>query len=434
MNYKPYPTCFWADDAFLSLSFEQKALFNYLHIGPYGSQCGIFKLPIKTMGFHLGYTERPIEKAMIGLCAAFSDFVAWDQETGEIALLQYPKQLHLSAGPKVLAIVEKDLQDVKSQTLLRLLIEKNSSTMSKPYLTKLRQLQAQKINEKKANCEKKFDVLEEPQNDGDLHNLGDNQEFEEKPKETKRKEKEMQGNSDFSFSLESEILELKLELENQAPQVNAKTLEGEQEPHIKENNICSDGLKEADYKQALMSLLKKFAKEYWGRPDIDTFLKYCWVEGKKFEVKKYGMKKTVPGLLELLKTHFEGEIGEMNKKKAEVSADHSDAERLAKDMIAYCRREWKTEYMTYERRCVERPGYIEEETEALKKLLIKVGKDKIRLIAHSFCGNVNEVMDMRWTKTAEFFKETFEKAEWAYNYYSENMIPSIDGWVKKKPQ
>jgi len=224
------------------------------------------------------------------------------------------------------------------------------------------------------------------------------------------------------------------ELENQAPQVNAKTLEGEQEPHIKENNICSEGLKEADYKQALMSLLKKFAKEYWDRPDIDTFLDYCWVEGKRFEIKKYGMKKTVPGLLELLKTHFEGDIGEMNKKKAEVSADHSDAERLAKDMIAYCRREWKTEYMTYERRCVERPGYIEEETEALKKLLIKVGKDKIRLIAHAFCGNVNEVMDMRWTKTAEFFKETFEMAEWAYNYYSEKMIPSIEGWVKKKPQ
>jgi len=70
-----------------------------------------------------------------------------------------------------------------------------------------------------------------------------------------KNKKECTGGSEISIFSESS------ENENQAPQVKAQILEEEQEPHIKENNICS-GLKETEYKQALITLLKKFEREY----------------------------------------------------------------------------------------------------------------------------------------------------------------------------
>ena len=155
-KYRSVSTAIWIDDTILSMSPEQKLIFLYLHTCPASTQCGIFKLPIKTAGFQLGYTTSPVESALRGLCAAFPDFVAWDATTGEVGLLQYPKQTLIEANGKVLSIVINELREVKSIYLLQQMIAQNSATISKMYLSRLRQIQVQNINEN--NAERVSDV------------------------------------------------------------------------------------------------------------------------------------------------------------------------------------------------------------------------------------------------------------------------------------
>lgn len=437
MNYKPYPTCYWADDSFLGLSFEQKALFNYLLIGPYGSQCGIFKLPIKTMGFHLGYTERPIENAVIGLCAAFSDFVAWDQETGEVALLQYPRQLHLSATPKILSVVEKDLQDVKSQTLLRLLIDKNSSTLSKPYLTRLRQLQAQKINEKKANCEKKFDLLEEPQNDGDLHNLPDNQYTEGKRNKIKRKEIKMQGSSDFSFSFESEILEL----ENEAPQVNAKTLENDSSApsplSVESTQTTSDdefvNLDKDEYKRELERWLRKNHSKFTRNHDeLTHHLDNAWKNDFKFDDTR-GSIMGGEKFFTYSKKFYEDALARKPK-----GPDKTQIRKAARELFEKCKANWKDSYRTYPAHLqiqIDKKGIknIEEiEISAIEKVLSGNNPQNATLLYEMHNKMSAQIYDYMKCEWGVFIKKEKEVMKILTDEYYSLKLLHVEGWPKQQ--
>ena len=178
------------------MSPEQKLLFLYLHTNPYASACGIYKMQLRTMGFQLGLMHTPFESALKGLCAAFPDFVAADWQTGEVALLQYPKQVLISATGRALAVVAKEVEGVESQFLLRELIARNSATINKPYLEQLRRLQMRAINAGKIapivkDCRV---VVVEPDFHGDLPKVVENQEDDRKKKvkESKgKKEKEI---------------------------------------------------------------------------------------------------------------------------------------------------------------------------------------------------------------------------------------------------
>lgn len=189
MTYRNVATAIWTDDTILSMSPEQKLVLLYLHTCPYTSACGIFTMHPRTMGFQIGLTHSPFESALKGLCAAFPDFVAADWETMEVALLQYPRQLLISANAKTMAIVGKDVQSVKSQYLLRELIRRNSAGLSAPYLAQLRRLQMQAINSKDVNV-----LL-----DGNVSFVADNQEF------TPEIEIEIEKKDIMSFSVENDV-------------------------------------------------------------------------------------------------------------------------------------------------------------------------------------------------------------------------------------
>lgn len=180
--YRSVSTSIWADDAILSMSPEQKLLFLYLHTNPYASACGIYKMQLRTMGFQLGLMHTPFESALRGLCAAFPDFVAADWQTGEVALLQYPRQVLISATGRALAVVAKEIEGVGSQYLLRELIARNSATINKPYLEQLRRLQMRAINEGKASLTvADYRVVEfTPNFHGDLSQGSDNQQDDRK--------------------------------------------------------------------------------------------------------------------------------------------------------------------------------------------------------------------------------------------------------------
>lgn len=190
-NFRAIPTKIWADDTFLSMSPEQKLIFIYLHTSPYVTQCGIYKLQLKTMGFHLGYMSSPVESALAGFCLAFPDFVAWDKETGEVALLQYPNLFLKDAPQKIWNYVVKELAEVQSIELLKRVIEKSSATTSKPYLSRLRSLNMEIQNARRENENTLLDI--------DVAQEVESQEVTSEI-EKKRKEKKEKGKDTLDFS------------------------------------------------------------------------------------------------------------------------------------------------------------------------------------------------------------------------------------------
>lgn len=183
-TFRVVPTGIWADDIFLSMSPEQKMIMLYLHTCPSATQCGIYKLPMKTMGFHLGFTHQPVENALKGLCSAFSDLVAYDEQTGEIALLQHPKNVLTNASPKIWKQIIGELQNVQSGFLLQKVMARNSATANAPYLNRYRQLHIESVN----NARKDVKVIP----DSKVCNIYDYQEVTgeiEKEREIEKKEK-----------------------------------------------------------------------------------------------------------------------------------------------------------------------------------------------------------------------------------------------------
>lgn len=162
--FRAVPTGIWNDDTFLSMSPEQKLQYLYLHTAPNATQCGIYKISFKVASFHLGFTHAPFESALRGLCAAFPELVMYDEETGEIALLNYPRQLLTNASPRIWKQVTGELRNVKSIQLLKEVIKRNSATAGAVYLQRLRQLQTEGINQRKNK--KHGEVYNTPENQG----------------------------------------------------------------------------------------------------------------------------------------------------------------------------------------------------------------------------------------------------------------------------
>ena len=150
MKYRNVATQIWSDDTILRMSPEQKLIFLYLHTSPYTSACGIFRLQLMTMSFQVGFAQESFESGLKGCAMSFPEFICVDWDTMEVALLQYPKQLLIAANNRTMAMVAKDIQEVKSQLLLRAMIAQNSATLSAPYLNHLRRLQTIALNEKRA--------------------------------------------------------------------------------------------------------------------------------------------------------------------------------------------------------------------------------------------------------------------------------------------
>lgn len=156
-KYRFLPTGTWSDDTFLKMSPEQKLIYLYLVTSPYTSMCGIFKLSVSTMGHFLGLRNDNIESAWRGFLLAFPDWVKYDEETGEVAVLYWPKFALVNANVGALKKAERELGEVTSMHLLKEIIKRNSATMSKMYLSRLRQLQIKEVNAKKLEESLNFD-------------------------------------------------------------------------------------------------------------------------------------------------------------------------------------------------------------------------------------------------------------------------------------
>ena len=148
-KYRFLPTSVWSNDVFIKMSPEQKLIYIYLVTSPYTTMCGIFNLSVSTMGHFLGLRNDNIESAFKGFLLAFSDWVQYDEKTGEVALLYWPKFALVNANIGAIKKAERELEEVQSMELLKAVIERNSATLSKMYLKRLRQLHTERLNREK---------------------------------------------------------------------------------------------------------------------------------------------------------------------------------------------------------------------------------------------------------------------------------------------
>jgi len=214
------------------------------------------------------------------------------------------------------------------------------------------------------------------------------------------------------------------ENENQAPQVKAKILEEDDVPrHIKENNICSDGLNEYEYPKALESWLSKWLRKYTkDKAELAYHLTNAWEKGFKFN----NSKGSVNGGEKFFANSKR--FYEENKTNA---PDHSEIEDLVEKTINWCNENWKDQWRTYPALMAIRKSY-DKERAAIKKLLVRNKKREVSLIMYAYSREptvMNQRMDSDWASVAGNFKNVLELAEALYNERKSWVIP---GWPKQQ--
>ena len=127
--YRQVHVSFWQDPFILNLTPEEKYFYLYLMTNSKTSQCGLYEISKKVMMFETGYNLETVEK----LLSRFIEYgkVAYDEETGEIFLLNWPKY-NWNKSDRVLKCIAKELELVKSNRLLEA-YNKTMDSLSIPY-------------------------------------------------------------------------------------------------------------------------------------------------------------------------------------------------------------------------------------------------------------------------------------------------------------
>ena len=112
--YRNVHISFWTDPFVLDLTPEEKYFFLYLMTNSKTTQIGIYELPKTVIQFETGYNRDTVDK----LLSKFMDYgkLKYDQNTKEVMLTNWLKY-NLNNSPKVIACVEKELKNIKSESL-----------------------------------------------------------------------------------------------------------------------------------------------------------------------------------------------------------------------------------------------------------------------------------------------------------------------------
>lgn len=114
--YRQIHTTFWNDPEVLEWTPEEKYFYLYLMTNPYTNQIGIYEISKKMMSMQLGY---PIDTVSIHLKTMISrNKIQYSEVTKEIYLLNWIKY-NKSTSPKVIVLINKELETVKNQAFTR---------------------------------------------------------------------------------------------------------------------------------------------------------------------------------------------------------------------------------------------------------------------------------------------------------------------------
>ncbi len=113
--YRNVHISFWQDPFVLKLTPEEKYFYLYLMTNSKTTQCGIYEIPKSIMNFETGYNLETVDK----LLKKFIKYgkIIYDETTNEVMLVNWLKY-NYSKSPKVVTCINKEIKNVKSNTLL----------------------------------------------------------------------------------------------------------------------------------------------------------------------------------------------------------------------------------------------------------------------------------------------------------------------------
>lgn len=128
MKYRKTNVRKWTDDIHISMSPEQKLIFDWLNTNPYTKMCGIHPISFATMARQVGIVEQNVRNAFEAMCKQFPNVIAFDEQTNEYFMPSWLIENAASKSPKVVKPVCDQIQEVQSEWLLRLLNERTSAS------------------------------------------------------------------------------------------------------------------------------------------------------------------------------------------------------------------------------------------------------------------------------------------------------------------
>lgn len=140
-------TSLWVDESFRQMSPEQKLIMLYLLQGTQTNWCGVFKLNISMMGFFLGLREDNVSNAFQAFCKQFRSLVVYDENTSEVAILNWGAMNLVNMNEKSLSAARKDILGVESDALiLEMIAASKASKIIEFYTSGLNSIRASRRN------------------------------------------------------------------------------------------------------------------------------------------------------------------------------------------------------------------------------------------------------------------------------------------------
>ncbi|MGG0569767.1 DnaD domain protein [Priestia megaterium] len=117
-KYRQVHTTFWQDPKVLEeMTPEDKYFYLYLLTNPNTTQIGVYQITKKQMAFDLGYSTESIN-SLLHRFITLHKLIKYNEQTRELAILNWGKYNLHKAGKPVIDCVNKELKEVKDKTLL----------------------------------------------------------------------------------------------------------------------------------------------------------------------------------------------------------------------------------------------------------------------------------------------------------------------------
>ncbi|MDN3229510.1 DnaD domain-containing protein [Priestia megaterium] len=117
-KYRQVHTTFWQDPKVLEeMTPEDKYFYLYLLTNPNTTQIGIYQITKKQMAFDLGYSTESVN-SLLHRFITLHKLIKYNEQTRELAILNWGKYNLHKAGKPVIDCVNKELKEVKDKTLL----------------------------------------------------------------------------------------------------------------------------------------------------------------------------------------------------------------------------------------------------------------------------------------------------------------------------
>ena len=110
-------TDFWLDEKVDEFSPEDKYFMLYLLTSPFTKQLGIFRISVRQIAFHLGYSIESV-KVLLDRFSKKYGVILYSEKTSEVAILNYLRHSVIRGGKPVVDCIRQDMTKVKNKDLI----------------------------------------------------------------------------------------------------------------------------------------------------------------------------------------------------------------------------------------------------------------------------------------------------------------------------